>query len=68
MAYKPKEKILTAGEVCKWWGITKEQLDKLRWDWDLPFVELSKGVYVFRESTLTEWIKNKEVVHNKQHR
>ena len=63
MTYKPKEKILTAGELCQWWGITKDQLDKLRLKKALPYVELAKSVYIFREADLAAWAeRNRRVV------
>ncbi len=62
MTYKPKEKILTTNELCQWWGITKEQLDKLRRDKKLPFIELSRGNYIFIEKSLAEWAEDEECV------
>ncbi len=60
MAYTPKEKILTKEELCLWWNITPDQLDKLRREKGLPYVELSKGRYIFREKALAEWAESQE--------
>jgi hypothetical protein len=53
--YTPKEKLLTAKQLCEWWGITTDQLDKLRRERALPCVQLSRGNYLFKESLLVEW-------------
>jgi hypothetical protein len=55
MTYKPKEKILTAAQLCQWWDITPDQLDKLRREKDLPHIELLRGTYIFTEKSLAEW-------------
>lgn len=65
MAYKPKEKILTAGELCKWWNITPEQLDKLRRAKNLPYVEIGKGTYLFREKSIAKWYESVERVFDR---
>ena len=57
MSYTPKEKILTAGELCKWWGITKDQLDRLRKEGGLPYVMVARGVYIFIEKALADWCR-----------
>jgi len=54
-AYRPKEKILTASQLCQWWDITPDQLDKLRREKDLPNIELLRGTYIFTEKSLAEW-------------
>jgi hypothetical protein len=63
MTYKPKERILTTEELCKWWGLTIDQLDRLRRDEDLPYLALSRGVYIFSEKRLIQWVE-----HNMKHR
>ena len=60
MAYTPKEKILTAEDLCSWWDITKDQLDKLRREDGLPYVELSKGRYIFMEKSVALWASERE--------
>ena len=57
-AYKPKEKILTAGQLCHWWGISTGQLDTLRLEKGLPYAVVAKGVYIFMESWLKEWLQS----------
>jgi hypothetical protein len=60
MTYRPKEKILTEGELCKWWNITADQLTKLRLKKDLPYISVSKSVFLFRETALIEWLVKQE--------
>jgi len=62
MTYRPKEKILTAGELCQWWQITTEQLDKLRLKRGLPHTELARGVYLFSEKRIAEWLIANETI------
>ena len=61
MTYRPKEKILTAAELCQWWGITSDQLGKLRLR-GLPYTELARGVYLFSEKRIAEWLLANETV------
>ena len=56
MTYKPKEKILTEGELCKWWGLTSEQLDELRRRRALPHIVINRSTRLYRESSLITWL------------
>lgn len=55
--YKPKEKILTEGQLSEWWGISIGQLTNLRLKNGLPFAVAAKGVYIFKESWINEWLE-----------
>ena len=60
MTYKPKEKILTEGELCKWWGLTKDQVTKLRLENNLPHIVINRSTNLYRETSLIEWLMKQE--------
>lgn len=62
MTYRPKEKILTAGELCQWWQITEDQLDQLRLKRALPHTQLARGVYLFSEKRIADWLLSNETI------
>ena len=64
MTYKPKEKILTEGELCKWWGLTKDQVAQLRLKRGLPYIVINKSTNLYREAALIEWLIEHDVTES----
>ena len=62
--YQPLAGVLNEKEVCEFLGITKQQLDALRYN-GLPFIKLNERRRLYFESDLMELFKSRKVSLNR---
>ncbi|RLB83097.1 MAG: hypothetical protein DRH17_03320 [Deltaproteobacteria bacterium] len=62
-SYQPLAGVLTEKEVCEFLGITKQQLDTLRYN-GLPFIKLNERRRLYFESDLMDLFKARRVTMN----
>jgi len=64
-SYQPLQGVFTEKEVCELLGLTKDQLNALRYK-GLPFVKVNDRRRLYFEDDLMEWFKSKRTVMNRE--